>query len=170
MPSDEAQTLMADLYQEKTDTIPSQRVLKTTRPDIVLFILESFSLNAWEAMPRLQELANEGLYFSHVEASSFRTDRGVVAILSAFPGQPTSSIMVLPAKSQNLPQIGKSLAAEGYKLKFWYGGDEDFTNMRSYLISGGFLDRVNDHSFPLSQRLSKWGVHDHLLFARRPRR
>lgn len=164
MPSDEAQTLMADLFPEKTDTIPSQRVLTTTRPDIVLFILESFSLNAWEAMPRLQELANEGLYFSHVEASSFRTDRGVVAILSAFPGQPTSSIMVLPAKSQNLPQIGKSLAAEGYKLKFWYGGDEDFTNMRSYLISGGFLDRVNDHSFPLSQRLSKWGVHDHLLF------
>jgi phosphoglycerol transferase MdoB-like AlkP superfamily enzyme len=38
--------------------------------------------------------------------------------------------------------------------------------MRSYLISGGFLDRVNDHSFPLSQRLSKWGVHDHLLFAK----
>ena len=36
--------------------------------------------------------------------------------------------------------------------------------MRSYLISGGFIERVNDHSFPLSQRLSKWGAPDHLLF------
>lgn len=166
MPSEEAHSLVAGLLPQKPDTVPSQRVLTTTRPNIVLFILESFSLNAWEAMPRLRELANEGLFFSHVEASSFRTDRGVVAVLSAFPGQPTSSLMVQPAKSQNLPQLGKSLAAEGYRLKFWYGGDEDFTNMRSYLISGGFLDRVNDHSFPLSQRLSKWGVHDHLLFAK----
>jgi phosphoglycerol transferase MdoB-like AlkP superfamily enzyme len=74
--------------------------------------------------------------------------------------------MVQPSKSQHLPQLSKSLAAEGYELKFWYGGDEDFTNMRSYLINGGFLDRVNDHSFPVSQRLSKWGVHDHLLLDR----
>jgi hypothetical protein len=65
-----------------------------------------------------------------------------------------------------LPQLSKSLAPHGYNLKFWYGGDEDFTNMRSYLINGGFAERVNDHSFPVSERLSKWGVHDHLLFSR----
>ena len=86
--------------------------------------------------------------------------------MSAFPGQPTSSLMTVPYKSQHLPQLSKSLAPHGYSLKFWYGGDEDFTNMRSYLINGGFAERVNDHSFPVSERLSKWGVHDHLLFSR----
>ena len=141
-------------------------MLKTTRPNIVLFILESFSQNAWEAMPCLQNLAAEGIFFSHVAASSFRTDRGVVAVMSGFPGQPTSSLMLVPAKSHRLPQLSKSLAAEGYALKFWYGGDEDFTNMRSYLIDGGFMERVSDHSFPVTQRLSKWGVPDHVLFAR----
>lgn len=161
MPSEEAQALVSELLPEQG---APEKVLTTARPNIVFFILESFSQNAWEAMPCLRQLANEGICFSQVAASSFRTDRGVLATLSGFPGQPTSSLMVVPGKSQHLPQLGKSLTNEGYHLKFWYGGDEDFTNMRSYLISGGFLERVNDHSFPVSQRLSKWGVPDHILF------
>lgn len=161
MPSEEAQALVSELLPEQG---APEKVLTTSRPDIILFILESFSQNAWEAMPCLRQLANEGIYFSQVTASSFRTDRGVLATLSGFPGQPTSSLMVVPGKSQHLAHIGKSLGNEGYRLKFWYGGDEDFTNMRSYLVSGGFLDRVNDHSFPVSQRISKWGVPDHVLF------
>ena len=161
MPSEEAQDLVNELLPGHGTT---DRVLTTSRPDIVLFILESFSQNAWEAMPCLRRLADEGIYFSQVTASSFRTDRGVLATLSGFPGQPTSSLMVVPGKSQHLSHIGKSLGKEGYRLKFWYGGDEDFTNMRSYLVSGGFLERVSDHSFPVSQRLSKWGVPDHVLF------
>ena len=146
-----------------------EKVLSTSRPNIVFFILESFSSNAWEAMPCLRQLAQEGIYFSRVAASSFRTDRGVLATLSGFPGQPTSSLMVVPDKANRLPQLGKELSQEGYRLKFWYGGDEDFTSMRSYLINGGFMDRVNDHSFPVSQRLSKWGVPDHILLDRASR-
>ena len=164
MPTEEAQALVADLLPDSLTQDHTPQLLKTKRPNIVLFILESFSLNAWDAMSRLQSLASEGVFFSQVAASSFRTDRGVVAILSGYPGQPTSSLMVQPAKTQHLPHLGKSLSAQGYRLKFWYGGDEDFTNMRSYLISGGFIDRVSDHSFPVADRLSKWGVHDHLLF------
>ena len=165
MPSEEAQALVDHLLP-KSASAATEKVLTCERPNIVFFILESFSQNAWAAMPNLQRLANEGLYFSRVAASSFRTDRGVVAVLSGFPGQPTSSLMVVPSKSKHLPQIGNSLAAAGYGLKFWYGGDEDFTSMRSYLIDGGFLERVNDHSFPVAQRLSKWGVPDHVLFSR----
>jgi len=164
MPSEEAQALVAELLPESISLTHTPSLLKTKRPNIILFILESFSLNAWQAMPCLQNLASEGVFFSHVAASSYRTDRGVVAVLSGYPGQPTSSLMVQPAKTQHLPHLGKSLSAQGYQLKFWYGGDEDFTNMRSYLISGGFIHRVSDHSFPVSDRLSKWGVHDHLLF------
>ena len=164
MPSAEAERIVTEWLPDSLPAEAQESLLLTPRPNIVLFILESFSLNAWEAMPALHGLAQEGVFFSRAVSSSYRTDRGVVAIMSGYPGQPTSSLMVQPGKSQHLPQLGKSLAAEGYRLKFWYGGDEDFTNMRSYLISGGFIDRVNDHSFPVSQRLSKWGVHDHLLF------
>ena len=153
--------------RQSTDgQVECRAILNTPKPDIVFLILESFSANAFEAMPCLNNLAADGVYFANAYASSYRTDRGVVAALSAFPGQPTSSLMTVPAKSQHLPVFSLSLQQAGYRLKFWYGGDEDFTNMRSYLVHGGFLDRVCDKSFPVEERLSKWGAQDNLLFSR----
>lgn len=141
-----------------------ERLFTSRRPNIVLFILESFSKNALYAMPNMHRFTQEGVYFSNVYANSYRTDRGVMAVLGAYPGSATTSVMTVPSKSSRLPQIGPILKAEGYDLKFYYGGDEDFTNMRSYLMTGGFEQRVCDHDFPLSQRMSKWGVPDHVLF------
>jgi len=140
----------------------------TSRPRIVLIILESFSMNAMQdgAMPRLHALSKEGIFFANTYAASYRTDRGVMAVLGAFPGCASSSLMLIPSKSGKLPQVGQVLKKEGYQLKFYYGGDEDFTNMRSYLIIGGFEQRVADRDFPLSDRMSKWGVPDHIVFAR----
>lgn len=164
MPSDEARELVDALYN--SDTEAHDTFLRTPRPHIVLCILESFSMNAWEYMPRMQQLAQEGLFFSNTYANSYRTDRGVVAVMSAFPGQPTSSLMTVPYKSQHLPQISRDLKDDGYSLRFYYGGDEDFTNMRSYLTNGGFEQRMCDHDFPVSERMTKWGVPDHILFKR----
>lgn len=38
--------------------------------------------------------------------------------------------------------------------------------MRSYLMDGGFENRVVDKDFPIQDRMSKWGVHDHIVFSR----
>ena len=115
---------------------------------------------------QLDSLAREGVLFTNFYANSFRTDRGLVAILSGYPAQPTTSIMKYPRKTQSIPAIAGSLKRAGYKTKYYYGGDADFTNMRSYLMSSGFEDIVADQDFPVSERLSKWGVHDHLVFRR----
>lgn len=167
MSDEEMHRTLATLNPQSNDgqaRYPS--LIKTAKPHIVFLILESFSANALEAMPCMKQLAADGIYFANAYASSFRTDRGVVAALSAFPGQPTSSLMTVPAKSQQLPVFSLSLQQAGYRLKFWHGGDEDFTNMRSYLVHSGFMDRVCDKSFPVEERLSKWGVQDHVLFSR----
>ena len=89
-----------------------------------------------------------------------------MAILSGYPAQPTTSIMKYPRKTQNLPAIAGSLRDAGYRTKYYYGGDADFTNMRSYLMSSGFENIISDQDFPVSERLSKWGAHDHLVFNR----
>ena len=162
MSDDECAAYVKRMLSDSCDTV--EPLLTTTRPNIVLCILESFSSNAWEVMPNMQRLAAEGIYFDNVYANSYRTDRGVMAVLGAYPGCATTSVMMIPSKSQQLPQIGQVLQRNGYDLKFYYGGDEDFTNMRSYLVTGGFEQRVSDHDFPMSQRLSKWGVPDHILF------
>jgi len=161
MPSEQVQEIYSINHGSSQST---ERLFTTTHPNIVLVILESFSKNAIFAMPQLQRFIQEGIYFSNVYANSYRTDRGVMAVLGAYPGCAMTSIMTIPSKSASLPQIGQVLKSEGYNLKFYYGGDEDFTNMRSYLITGGFEQRICDHDFPISNRMSKWGVPDHVLF------
>lgn len=166
MPTEEAEQLVSELLPDSVPASAHRQLVDSTVNHVVVLILESFSFNAIEAMPELSRIASEGLFFSNAYASSYRTDRGVVSVLSAFPGQPTSSLMTVPAKSKHLPQLGKTLGKAGFNSFFYYGGDEDFTNMRSYLIDGGFQQRICDHDFPAADRMSKWGVPDHLLFAR----
>ena len=94
MSTEEATQLVQELLprHQNTDVVPdSSSLFTTSRPHIILLILESFSSQAWHAMPNVQRLATEGVYFSNAFASSYRTDRGVVSILSGYPGQPTSS-------------------------------------------------------------------------------
>ena len=67
-------------------------------------------------------------------------------------------------KTQSLPSIPKTLKKEDYHLYYYYGGDADFTNMRSYLISMGIDNIVCDKDVPASQRLSKWGAHNEVVF------
>ena len=161
----------AGSLQQVPDSLHS--LFTTQRPDVLFVIMESFSSRLMTALGgepdvavQLDSLAREGVLFTNFYANSFRTDRGLVAILSGYPAQPTTSIMKYPRKTQSIPAIAGSLKRAGYKTKYYYGGDADFTNMRSYLMSSGFEDIIADQDFPVSERLSKWGVHDHLVFRR----
>lgn len=161
----------ADSSAATADTVPS--LLAVKRPDIVFVILESFSNHLMSELGgeadvavNLDSLSREGVLFTNFFANSFRTDRGLVSILSGYPAQPTTSIMKYPRKTQHLPSIAGVLKKAGYDTKYYYGGDADFTNMRSYLVSSGFDAIVSDSDFPVKDRLSKWGVHDHLVFDR----
>lgn len=146
-------------------------LLNTRRPDILLILLESFSANAIEALggepdvtPNLNRLSREGVLFTNVYANSFRTDRGLVAVLNGYLAQPTTSIIKYPAKTQSLPSLSKSLVAEGYTAEMLYGGDVNYTNMRSYLYNSGYSNITDERDFPLSSRLSKWGANDEVTF------
>ncbi|MGR4837773.1 MULTISPECIES: LTA synthase family protein [unclassified Bacteroides] len=145
----------------------------TRRPNVLFVILESFSSKLMTVLGgepdiaiHLDSLSKEGVLFTNFYANSFRTDRGLVSILSGYPAQPTTSIMKYPRKTQSIPAIAGCLKKVGYETKYYYGGDADFTNMRSYLMSSGFESIVSDKDFPVTERLSKWGVHDHLVFNR----
>lgn len=146
-------------------------LLTTTRPNLLVILMESFSANAIEAVggeagitPNLNRLSREGILFKNIYANSFRTDRGIVSVLNGYLAQPTTSIMKYPAKSQTLPSLAKSLAKEGYTADMLYGGDINFTNMQSYFFSSGYSHITADRDFPLKSRLSKWGANDDVTF------
>lgn len=166
-----ADQLFSNLVYTQSDSTVS--LLKERRPDVLVIILESFSSKIMAALggekdvtPCLDSIARNGILFTRFYANSFRTDRGLVSILSGYPAQPTMSLMKFPKKTAQLPSIARSLAREGYQTEYYYGGDADFCNMRSYLKAAGYSKIIADIDFPLNTRISKWGVPDHLLFRR----
>ena len=147
-------------------------LLTTTRPNIVLIIMESCGGQFTEIggrrdiTPRLNSLAREGIYFTECYANSWRTDKGVVSILSGYPAFPVTSVMKVPEKSRKLPSIAAALAAEGYATSFFYGGDINFTNMRSYLLSTGYEQIRWKADYPgHQQRSAQWGVRDDVMLS-----
>ncbi len=160
-----------NLFRAMTHTASAQDTLLTTqRPDIWIVIAESFSshlmpsLGGEDVASRLDSIARSGLLFTNFYASSFRTDRALPAILSAFPGQPNTSVMKFVSKTENLPSMPLEFRKAGYDTEYYYGGDINFTNMLAFLKNSGFEKIVRDSDFPLSQRASKWGAPDSYLF------
>lgn len=148
----------------------SERVLRTTRPDVVVVILESFARTIMDAevdgrpvMPRLRQLRDEGVWFENFFANSFRTDRGEVAILSGYPAQTRISIMKLPAKSRDLPSLARSLGREGYHTSFTYGGDLNFTNQSSYMYATGWQELVWQKDLRFDTPPADWGYDDRVM-------
>ena len=172
-PEEERAQIMQEIRSEQmspTD-VARRELLTTTRPNILLIILESFSANTIsvtggekEVTPNLNRLSEEGVLFTNMYANSFRTDRGLVSILNGYLAQPTTSIMKYPAKSQTLPSLAHSLGKEGYASEMLYGGDINFTYMQSYFFGSGYSRIVSDKDFPITERLSKWGANDDVTF------
>lgn len=164
--------LFSGLYRPtETDTVS---LLNTTRPNIVIILMESFGGKTVEAVggrpditPCYNRLAREGVIFTNCYSNSFRTDRGMVSALSGYPAFPTLSVMKLPIKSRTLPCVAASLNAEGYTSTFLYGGDINFTNMQSYLRTGGYGEIVSDVDFTAAEKSDNpWGANDDVTFDR----
>ena len=163
-----ADDLLAEMLDKPvaaTDSIP--QILNTQRPNIIFIILESFSTHLMETMGgqpnvavNMDKFGKEGVLFTNFYANSFRTDRGLASIISGYPGQPSTSIMKYPEKTDGLPSIPRSLKNAGYSLEYYYGGDADFTNMRSYLVSSGIEKIISETDFPLSERQGKSSSHE----------
>lgn len=165
-----AKGIAAELMIDKG---PNVNVLKTDRPNVVIILLESFTAKMIESLgglkdvtPNINELSKQGILFSRIFASGDRSDKGIIATVSGFPAQPTKSIIKYPLKSQKLPTISGVFDSMGYKTTFYYGGNPDFANIRSYLFSAKFRNMITQDDFPKSYRNSKWGVHDEYVFKR----
>lgn len=170
-PEAERAALFEGLFPPAGDST-AVSLLRTDRPNILLILLEGFGAEFVEtlggakgASPNLDRLGKEGVWFTHYYNNSFRTDRGTVCALSGYPGLPQTSVMKIPAKSRTLPGIAGSLKAAGYATDFLYGGDINFTNMKSYLLGTGYQRLTADTDFTLQERTSNaWGVNDNITF------
>ncbi len=169
MDFEKAKKNTADLFVDPPDK--TQIILKTTKPNIVIIILESWTADIIKTLggennvtPHFGELTKEGLLFTQMYGSGFRTEQGLVSILSGFPAQPNNTIIATPDKAEHLPSLNIELGKQGYQSSFYYGGDIEFANMKSYLLNTRFEKIIDKNNFDKNQMNSKWGAHDEYVF------
>ena len=163
MDDEECLRLTENIYT--TESVSADTLLTTQRPDIVIILMESAGEQFASVMPHLQELKQQGICFTQCYGNSWRTDRGTVCALSGYPSFPNTSVMKMPEKSRSLPSIARTLRTHGYHTSYLYGGDINFTNMRSYLIATGWEQLTGMDDFAAADRsTAKWGVRDDITF------
>ncbi|MBR5929459.1 MAG: sulfatase-like hydrolase/transferase, partial [Prevotella sp.] len=141
-----------------TQSVNPDTLLNTQRPNVLLIIMESCGSIFTEAngnghvTPNLTKLMQEGVYFTSCVANSWRTDRGMVSILSGYPAFPDMSVMKMAQKCETMPSIARTLKDNDYSTTFLYGGDANFTNTRGYLLSTGFEKIISEDDFSKKER------------------
>lgn len=166
---EEAELLLQQMHNTPKDS--TEYILTTTRPNIVIIFLESWAGDVIGCLdgekgvaPKFDELAKEGLLFNQFYSTGFRTEQGMLAVLSAYPAQPVSSIIQDFGKFSKLPNLYKVMNAQGYNTSFYTGGRLQFDNIEAYLHAAGVQTMVGETQFPIQKR-TLWGAYDDETFA-----
>jgi phosphoglycerol transferase MdoB-like AlkP superfamily enzyme len=165
----QAKAMVQSLFDagDKTEEVLKTDSVKTN----VLFILwESFTEKALNKMvdgrPVIRffpHLMKEGIYFSNCYSSGDRTDKGISAVLSGYPALPKGSIVNYPEKTARLRGLGNLFLENGYSTHFYYGGEPEFANIKSYLAAQKFQRLTTKENFSDEDMNSKWGAHDNVV-------
>ncbi|MCR4994247.1 MAG: LTA synthase family protein [Bacteroidales bacterium] len=155
-----------------TSGTPQVQLLNTDRPNILIVIWESLCSRFIESlggkpnvMPQFDRVAKEGVYFTNCHAASFRTDRGLVAILSGILGQPTTSVIRNTSKLPHLSALPRFLRDKvGYETMAVHGGNLNIFHKSDYYWASGHDTLVQQKDFPTDAPTISWGVHDDYVF------
>jgi phosphoglycerol transferase MdoB-like AlkP superfamily enzyme len=160
----------------KNDTVMTTRHLikinKDKLPNVILVILEGFSNKVIAPLggmngiaPNLDSLCMKSTLFTSFYASGNRSDRGIAALLGSYPSLLRTSVMQYPEKSHGLTLLQMYFSRNDYNTSFYYGGDINFYNLRSFVLQGNYQRVVSKSDFPPELgRMTKWGVPDGYLF------
>lgn len=135
--------------------------------NIVLITIESMSASYLERFgneerltPVLDSLCRSGLSFDRLYATGNRTVRGLEALTLSLPPSPGQSLIKRPDNKRHL-SVGEVLAARGYDVLYFYGGNSYFDNMESFFGGNGY--RIVDQKSYRPEEITFaniWGVSD----------
>ncbi|SFS82589.1 Phosphoglycerol transferase MdoB [Sphingobacterium wenxiniae] len=171
MSEEEAKAIVGDSLLYDRDSVIN--VLKTDRPNVILVILEGVVAQVFadlggekDITPKMTTLMREGVNFTQAYAAADRSDKGMIAVLSGFPSQGPESIIKYIPKHEKLPAVGQVFDSLGYATSFYHGGQSEFYNFKSFMLTHGIDKVVDNANFPINAQRNSWGVYDHLVAKR----
>ena len=137
------------------------------RRNVVLISVESLSAeylalygNDDNRTPFLNELVDKSLFFTNLYATGNRTVRGLEALTLCIPPTPGESV-VKRKDNKNKFTTGSVFRSKGYDVKFLYGGDSYFDNMKDFFAGNGYDIIDRDNFTPEEITFANiWGVSD----------
>lgn len=166
--NEKAQSIFREMHTTNCDSIDN--ILTTNKPNIVLILMESVSAECSQKLsgknnilPFFDSISSYGLLFTNFYATGFRTEQGLVAMLSSFPAQPQTTIMREYGKYDYMPNLAKKLCDIGYSNNYYYSGDLDFAGTLAYLKSSGFTNIYGNNNYNWNKK-TQWGAYDEELF------
>ena len=114
-------------------------------------------------MPEFDQLARDGLFFTHIYATGNRTVRGIEATHTGLPPMPGRSV-VKRNGGVGLFTLPSVLQQKGYQTAFIYGGRSYFDNIRDFALNNGFERVVDQDDFKKITFTTIWGVCDEDIF------
>jgi len=166
---EKAEAIVKKMHETTADS--TKFILTTSRPNIVLILMESVSaenmasLNGIKGvMPGLDSLSKDGLLFTDFYANGFRTEQGIMSYITSFPAQPKTTIMRKIGKYYKLPNLTRTLGENGYSINYYYSGNLEFANTDAFLKYSGFTHIFDKDNYEW-KRTTEWGAYDEELFA-----
>jgi phosphoglycerol transferase MdoB-like AlkP superfamily enzyme len=163
---------LVDSLLHTTDST-TRHLLRVPKPNVILIIWESATAKVVQRLgglpgitPHFDSLSHTGVLFDAIYASGNRSSKGLAAILSGWPAQSNAPILSSPSRAARLPGLAHDMTQAGYHTAFYYGGELEFADFKSYLVAHGFDHIVGEQDFDRKDWSSKWGAHDHVVLAR----
>lgn len=165
----QADLTINQLYHVEKDSTTA--ILNTNKPNVVVFILESFTADLTQSLgneqgitPNLDSLAKNGVLFSNIYATGNRTDKGLIGSLASFPTLGIASMVKWPDKMQKIPALSQKFYESGYQTSFYYGGESEFDNYKAFILGHKYKKLVDKNSFKSDQINPQWGAYDGWVF------
>ncbi len=169
LPDKEAEAIVQGIHTIKKDTTVS--ILKVQKPNIMIVLLESFSGDLIETLggrpeiaPEFHKMEKEGLMFTEFYATGNRSQQAIGSLFSGLPAIPVTTLTDHPEKYKSVPSLIKMLNNQGYFTSFYFGGDLNYGNIKSYLLYNEFDRLVDGNDFDKSLPKGRLGYHDQYMF------
>lgn len=176
MPKEESIRIFNEYTKKDTISERPQLINLTSgkQPNVILIILESFSNKVISSLgglqnisPNLDSLCTTSTIFTNFYSTGNRSDRGISAIMGGYPSLLNTSIMVYPEKARSLTLLPEYFERHNYNTSFYYGGDINFYNLKTFILQSKCDKITTKADFPSELgRMSKWGVPDAYVFDR----
>lgn len=165
-----ADKIVENIYNsDKISSDSVLMVLKTKKPNIVMFILEGWSADVVESLggyeditPNFKSIEKDGILFTDFYSSGQRSQQGIASIFSGFPSHPVDVVTHHQDKFSKLPFFTNKIMKLGYKTSFYFGGQLIYGNIKSYLLSAEIDKIIEGKDFPSYITRGKLGVHDNI--------